>query len=282
MGIEIPGYLRPVAEFCASQEWPEADETAMERAAAAWRANANALSEMLDDARAQIKAARTGLGGAVDTAVEERWARLEDALESAAQLSFELAVDTDGSAEGVRNAKLRIIQALIILAAQLAGLAAWMFLSAGLASPAAIAAQAATRAVVQMIMRWLQAELLKRVVAGAVEGASSGILDAVAREGALQVLEMNNGKRSDVDFGNLFEAAGQGAFKGALEGGAGSLVPGSSNKLRDSVQDRLFGEVFNVVQEHTVGKPRAESELAEEIDEAAGVNHAGTAALTDR
>ncbi|NLU83602.1 hypothetical protein [Rhodococcus sp. HNM0569] len=279
MGIEIPGALRWVSEHVVGQDWPDADETAMERVASGWRENGNEFSDILEDAKTQINSARNGIDGSLDPAIQQYWDRIDAALAAATELSFQLSQDMDGAAEEVRNAKLKIIQALVALAAQLAAIAAWAVVTAGLASPAALGAQAATRFVVQMIMRWLQTELVKRIAVGAAKGAGKGALEAALQEGALQWLEERDGRRASFDFGDIAEAGLQGGFKGGLEGAVDGAIeglgPAADNRLVQTVKDETVGKAADAAQEHLVGKPRAADELKEELDRLTGVDGAG-------
>ncbi|QLY31907.1 hypothetical protein H0264_06265 [Nocardia huaxiensis] len=259
MGIELPGSVRWLAEKVVGADWPDADETAMNRLADAWKETATTLQEITGDAEQSMTSALTGIEGDVHVALAERWATLgtQGALKEIEDLARQLGESLAGSAEDVRYAKLTIIAALVALAAELAALAVATVMTLGAASPGVVAAEAATQVTVRMIIRQLVIKILKRAATGAGIGASISSLT----EFGIQGIENYTGRRDGVDWGNVFEAGGQGAVKGAVKGaiagatGLPTLREGGVRVLTDP-RNIIATIIGGEVQKATVGEKR--------------------------
>ena len=260
MGIEIPGSVRWVAEKVVGADWPDADETSMQRLATSWSDAAMSLNDIAADGDQATQAALAGITGETADAISTAWEKLgpSGAINEISSLCKELSESLDGAAEDVRNAKLTIIAALIALAAELAAIAAAAVMTLGAASPAGVAAEAATQVTVRMVIRELIISVLRRAAIGAVKGAAiSGGIEAL-KEAALQTYEIHEGERSSYDWGDVAEAGGKGAVKGSVKG----AITGAFN-LPGALQGGLkhpgvyaAGLIGGEVQSATVGKTR--------------------------
>ncbi len=192
MGIEVPGSVRWLAEKVVGADWPDADETAMERLGQGWKDAGASLDDIIEEADAAMRSAMSGVSGDVDTSMAQHWARIggDGALRELSGLLHELGDTLDWSADDIRVAKLSIIAALVALAAELVAVAVASAMTFGAASPAAFAAEAATQVTVRMIIRQLITSILTRA-AGRSTGAAGrrpecrrvSRLAAVVREG---------------------------------------------------------------------------------------------------
>lgn len=278
MGIEIPGSLRWVADKVLGTDWPDADETAMQRCADHWD-NASVMVETLDMLGDE---AIRGLLGAVDGQVNDAIAGFWDkiggdggAMKELMDACDQLADMLDGAAQDVRRAKLAIIANLVTLAASLVMAAAtvWAF---GAGAVAGAAATAAARLSIQMIIQQLTRTILLRIAKEMVISAAiSGGLKVLTENG-LQVFENAKGLRDGYDVGDVAQAGANGAVKGVTQvgiksgyrlGAHGELSPEfkgsffSVDKAKDVGKDMKTGEsivggiVGGQVANATVGKP---------------------------
>lgn len=263
MGIEVPGGVRWLAEKVVGADWPDADETAMERLGQGWKDAGTALDDILEEADAAMRSALSGVGGDVETAMAQQWARIgaDGALRELSELFHELGDTLDWSADDIRVAKLSIIAALVVLAAELVAVAAASAMTFGAASPAAFAAEAATQVTVRMIMRQLITSILRRAAVGAAKGAASGVGIQASLETAVQVYENKRGRRDGYDLGNIAEAGAKGAVSGTVKGALNGVV--GIDKLTDP-RNALTGLVGSEAQSATVGANRATGFIVDE------------------
>lgn len=255
--------MRWVAEKVVGSDWPDADETSMQRLAVAWSEAASSLNDVADDGDHTARTVLAGISGDTAEAIAARWATVgpQGAIGEISQLCQALGQSLDGAAEDVRTAKLTIIAALVALVAELAVIAAASVLTFGAASPAAIAAEASTQVAVRMAIRQLVMSMLQRAAIGAAKGvATSSGLEAL-KEGALQTWEIHDGERANYDWGDVAEASGRGAVKGATTGalnGAAGIGLIDPRKL-------VTGEIGGEVQSATVGDNRFSDAVKDEI-----------------
>ncbi|KAF0959767.1 WXG100-like domain-containing protein [Rhodococcus sp. T7] len=270
MGIEVPGGVRWLAEKVVGADWPDADETAMERLGQGWKDAGASLDDIIDEADAAIRSALSGVRGDVETAMAQEWARIgaDGALHELSELFHELGDTLDWSADDIRVAKLSIIAALVALAAELVAVAVASAMTFGAASPAAFAAEAATQVAVRMIMRQLITSLLRRAAVGAAKGAAGGAATQAGLEAAFQRYEIHVGRRDTVDWGNVAEAGGKGAVQGVVKG----AVNGAFGLKFADPRSRVGGMLGSYVQEQTVGTPRFSDAVVDEVLDRTGLD----------
>lgn len=220
MGINIPESLQTVAKIAYDADWPDADESKLKRVGEAWAAAGVSLDEIIDDADKAIHGALNAIDGDTHDAIADKWKEIgiEGSLTELADLYTALGEIVDGSADDIKTAKLAIIAALAILAAELVavGVAAWFTFGAALA--AAPVAAAATGLTVQIVMRTLIAAILRRVLMNVAKDAIKDAGLAALMELGEQIDDLLQGKRDSIDFGSIVEDG--------LRGGLMS-VPGS-------------------------------------------------------
>lgn len=188
-----------------------------------------------------------------------------------------LAEMLDGAAQDVRRAKLAIIASLVALAASLVAAAAtiWAF---GAGAAVGAAATAAARMSIQMIIRQLISQMLQRITLATARkiGTNIAIGSAIGAgvgggmEGGLQTYERARGLRDDYDYGDIAQATGNGAVKGAVQAGYKLGVRGelpdevpffSTDKVKQIAADQVSkdhivgGVIGKGVADVTVGKP---------------------------
>ncbi|MFD6060973.1 WXG100-like domain-containing protein [Rhodococcus wratislaviensis] len=266
MGIEVPGGVRWLAEKVVGADWPDADETAMERLGQGWKDAGASLDDIVEEADAAMRSAMSGVDGDVDIAMAEHWARVgaDGALRELSGLLHELGDTLDWSADDIRVAKLSIIAALVALAAELVAVAVASAMTFGAASPAAFAAEAATQVTVRMIIRQLITSILSRAASGAAAGA--GIQAGL--EAAFQKYEVHVGRRDSMDWGNVAEAGG----KGAVQGGVKGAVNGAFGLTFTDPRSQFGGVLGSYVQEETVGTPRVTEAVAGDVLDRTGLD----------
>ncbi|MBC2641355.1 MULTISPECIES: hypothetical protein [unclassified Rhodococcus (in: high G+C Gram-positive bacteria)] len=272
MGIEVPGGVRWLAERVVGADWPAADETAMERLGQGWKDAGASLDDILEEADAAMRSALSGVGGDVDAAMAQQWARIgaDGALRELSELFHELGDTLDWSADDIRVAKLSIIAALVVLAAELVAVAAASAMTFGAASPAAFAAEAATQVTVRMIIRQLIISILRRAAVGAAKGAVFGVGTQAALETAVQVDENIRGRRDGYDLGNIAEAGAKGAVSGTVKGALNGVV--GIDKWNDP-RNALTGLVGSGAQSATVGSNRASGFIVDEALSLTGLDN---------
>jgi hypothetical protein len=122
MGIEIPGWLRSVSSIAVGSDWPEGDETAMRRLADSWISTAGALNQIDTEAAEAMAKALAAIEGDTHDAIDALWRTIggDGAIGDLVEFSEHLADTLDEGATDIEHAKLMIIAALVILAAELA------------------------------------------------------------------------------------------------------------------------------------------------------------------
>ncbi|MFC9550677.1 hypothetical protein ACFTWF_07475 [Rhodococcus sp. NPDC056960] len=271
MGIEVPGGVRWLAERVVGADWPDADETAMERLGQGWKDAGASLDDIIEEADAAMRSALSGVSGDVDAAMAQQWARIgaDGALRELSELFHELGDTLDWSADDIRVAKLSIIAALVVLAAELVAVAAASAMTFGAASPAAFAAESATQVTVRMIIRQLIISILRRAAVGAAKGAVFGVGTQAALETAVQGYENVRGRRDGYDLGNIAEAGAKGAVSGTVKGALNGVV--GIDKWNDP-RNALTGLVGSGAQSATVGANRATGFIVDEALSVTGLD----------
>ncbi|MFI6431406.1 glycohydrolase toxin TNT-related protein [Rhodococcus oryzae] len=222
MGIQIPGWLRGVASIAVGADWPEADETSLRRLADAWDSASSAVELIAQDGDAAMDKALAAVLGDVNAAMAQYWENFDGAdgaFLSLVALCDQLSESCDTTATDVEYAKLTIIAALALLAAELAALAAAAIPTLGASTAAIPAAQIATQVAVRMVVRQLIMKLLQHA---AVSVAQNVLLD-----GAIQSLQILQGNRDRLDTGSLASGAIEGFVEGAVSGGVSRFGSGS-------------------------------------------------------
>ncbi|MGJ7908811.1 glycohydrolase toxin TNT-related protein [Actinopolyspora sp. H202] len=119
MGIELPVELRGVAERTGTH-WPEADEDAMRRAAAAWRRAAESLDRLAAASDASAGGALAAIEGETARAASGHWQEFVEPdtgrLPGSARDCAAAADRLDHAADQVGAAKVRIVRELVTLA----------------------------------------------------------------------------------------------------------------------------------------------------------------------
>ncbi|MDG4817477.1 hypothetical protein O7628_18455 [Micromonospora sp. WMMD956] len=248
---ELPGWVYEALDWVIGVEWPEGDEKAVWDLADQWYAVADALAGPRADAVAAAGEVRSGYGGvgAVAEAFDAAWKRVAEGDEAPLPVLLAVSGDLGRLVEGcgcdIEGAKLEVWIELGILVVELLSLAVAAVLTAGAASPAAGAAIAASRFVVQQIFKKLLAQLArktlkqglkeageraaKRVAEGGMRGlarkAARGGLEEAAEESgitlATQAYQNSTGRRHGLDVTD----AGMSAL-GGLAGGAAAPLAG--------------------------------------------------------
>ncbi|WP_229399661.1 toxin glutamine deamidase domain-containing protein [Micromonospora okii] len=248
---ELPGWVHEALDWVVGVEWPEGNERAVWDLADQWYGVAEALAGPHGDAVAAAGEVRGGYGGigAVAEAFDAAWRRVADGDEAPLPVLLAVSGDIGRLVEecgcDIEGAKLEVWIELGILVVELLSLAVATVLTAGAASPAAGAAIAASRYVVQQIFKRLLAQLArktlkqglkeageraaKRVAEGGVRGlarrAARGGLEEAAEEGgitlATQAYQNSTGRRNGLDLAD----AGMSAL-GGLAGGAAAPLAG--------------------------------------------------------
>lgn len=248
---ELPGWVYEALDWVIGVEWPEGNEKAVWDLADQWYAVADALAGPRADAVAAADEVRSGYGGigAVAEAFDAAWKRVAEGDEAPLPVLLAVSGDLGRLVEecgcDIEGAKLEVWIELGILVVELLSLAVAAVLTAGAASPAAGAAIAASRFVVQQIFKKLLAQLArktlkqglkeageraaKRVAEGGMRGlarkAARGGLEEAAEESgitlATQAYQNSTGRRHGLDLTD----AGMSAL-GGLAGGAAAPLAG--------------------------------------------------------
>lgn len=230
MGIEVPGAVRWLADKVVGSDWPDGDETAMRRLADDWNDASKAIALLSTDGEDAIKAALDAITGDVNQNMAEYWKKVDESLDHLADLFDKLSETLEDGATDIEHAKLSIITALIILAAELAIAAASLVVTFGTSAVAGAAAEIATAATVRMIIRELIIKLLQKALLGAAMGAAQefGI------EAGIQSIQVARGDRKGFDGQAIWDATKSGAVEGAVSG----AFDGAGGVLGDQVSGR--------------------------------------------
>jgi len=226
MGIEIPDSLRWVAGTVVGVDWPQGDETAMRRLADDWHRAASEVAAIgwLGDGAA--RAAGAAVTGAMHESLGSRWWRTAGNLTDLARTCGRLGDALDAAATDIEHAKLSIIAALTVLAAELGAAAAALVVSAGTSAAAGAAAEAATATAVRLIVRELIESLLHRAAVAALGESVAAATEGAAIETGIQWVQIARGDRDGLDEPAVLDAAWTGAVDGLAGGGVAGAVGG--------------------------------------------------------
>ncbi|WP_068275035.1 hypothetical protein [Aldersonia kunmingensis] len=237
MGIEIPGWLRSVSSIAVDSDWPDGDETAMRRLADSWTTTAATLNQLDTEGTEAMAKALAAIDGDTHDAMDALWDMIggDGALGDLVEFCEHLADTLDEGATDIEHAKLMIIAALVILAAELAAAAATLVVTLGASSGAAVAAQAATQVTVRMIIRQLVQKLLSQLTVAAAKqlafaAAKHALIGAATQGGldaAIQGGQWLTGRRNDINVGSIGRSALSGAVDEVVSSGVSSGLGGA-------------------------------------------------------
>ncbi|MDL4814886.1 WXG100-like domain-containing protein [Actinomadura opuntiae] len=236
MGLEIPAEVQWLSWIVGS-DWPEGDETAMRRCAAAWRQAATSINELVGDVTGTVNNVRGTLDAEAAEKFQknvEQWITTDPRLlPSMAESCEKLAEVLDNGALDIEYAKYMFIALLIVTAIEIAMLIAAAFETFG-ASTAGIpvaeaAAQTSSRLIFKELMQKLSEKLGEKLLASVLKGAAFGALQGGGLDLLVQGVQIAEGNRKGVDWGKTagatFDGAIGGAFSGGIAHGAGK-IPG--------------------------------------------------------
>ena len=120
MSIEMPDEVKWLLPIVVGQSWPEGDEDALRRLADAWRAAADGVGDVTDDANGGASQSLGGMEGQTHDAFDQLWKDIgnggEAALPKIQEACQKLGDGCDSAALEVEHTKLTIIASLIALA----------------------------------------------------------------------------------------------------------------------------------------------------------------------
>ncbi|HEX8865275.1 MAG TPA: hypothetical protein VF821_06410, partial [Lentzea sp.] len=167
MGIEMPAEVRWLIPIVVGDDWPEGDETALQRLAEVWKTAATDIDDAMRDAEDAVKEATSHMDGEAAEAFKTYWEKFvkgeEATLPKMKDVSEKLSTACRNCAMQIEYAKLSIIIALVILAIQIAMMIASAVGTFGASTAGIVPAQMATRAGVQMIFKQLVQRLMQQV-----------------------------------------------------------------------------------------------------------------------
>jgi hypothetical protein len=207
--------------FLVGTDFPDADEDALWRSAAAWSRAAADLRALSPEAVAAGLRVLELLGGAAGSSFATAWQQFaadgDGLIERLARACDELAAACDSVAVEVEYAKIQYIAALVVLGATIAGLVAAIW-AGGVSAAGIPLAIAAAQATIRLV--------IMRLLAAAVLGAGvNAAVDLVA-----QSIQLGAGHRDRLDLSLTARAIEDGAVYGAVGGGVflagGRLLPG--------------------------------------------------------
>ncbi|MFC8846237.1 MULTISPECIES: toxin glutamine deamidase domain-containing protein [unclassified Micromonospora] len=272
----LPGWVYEALDWVIGVEWPQGDEKAVWDLADQWYGVAEALAGPRADAVAAAGEVRSGYGGvgAVAEAFDAAWRRVAAGDEAPLPVLLAVSGDLGRLVEecgcDIEGAKLEVWIELGILVVELLSLAVAAVLTAGAASPAAGAAIAASRFVVQQIFKKLLAQLArktlkqglkeageraaKQVAEGGMRGlarkAARGGLEEAAEESgitlATQAYQNSTGRRHGLDLTDAGMSALGGLAGGAAAplAGLGRHATGRAARVGEHLGREMTGEVI--------------------------------------
>ncbi|WP_285693324.1 ADP-ribosyltransferase [Actinomadura sp. NBRC 104412] len=240
--MEIPDSVKWLS-WIVGADWPEGDETAMRRVAEGWTTAGGEVRNLIDDLGSVAFDVVSTLDGYAaerfrahwDTWVStdpQRLTKLADACDQLAKVMNDGATD-------IEYAKYMFIALLIITAIEIIMLIYSAFATFG-ASTAAIpaveaGAQIASRTIFQRLLSWLARNVI-------IHGAVMGALEGGGLDLLIQGIQVAQGNRDGINWGQTLRSTVDGAIGGAISGGvAGGLgkIPGV-----DGAADTALGSTF--------------------------------------
>ncbi|MFC3504557.1 toxin glutamine deamidase domain-containing protein [Micromonospora krabiensis] len=273
---QLPGWVYEALDWVIGVEWPDGDERAVWDLADQWYAVSTALVGPRTDAHDAADETRAAYGGvgAVAAAFDAAWRALAEGDEAPLPVLLTVSTDLGRLVEecgcDLEAAKIEVWIELGILVVELLSLAVATALTAGAASPAAGAAMAASRLIVQQIFKRLTAQLArkslrhglreageraaKQVVEGGVRGlarrsALGGLAEAGEEAGvslATQAYQNTTGRRQGLDLTDLGTSAVGGLAGGAVAplAGLGRHATGRAARVGEHLGREMAGETI--------------------------------------
>ncbi|WP_231935324.1 toxin glutamine deamidase domain-containing protein [Micromonospora viridifaciens] len=273
---DVPGWIYEALDWVVGVEWPDGNERAVWDLADQWYGIADVLARPRTDAIAAAGEVRSGYGGVglVAEAFEAAWHKVAEGPEAPLPVLLavtgELGKLVDSCGCDIEGAKLEAWIELGILVIELLSLAVAAVLTAGAASPAAGAAIAASRMVVQQIFKRLVAQLARKalkdglkeageraakdVVKSGVRGfarraAVGGLVEAGQEAGtslATQAYQNSTGRRDGLDLTDVGMSALGGFAGGAVAplAGLGRHADGRLSQVGEHLGREMAGETL--------------------------------------
>ncbi|MGC4894767.1 toxin glutamine deamidase domain-containing protein [Micromonospora sp. DT31] len=303
---DLPGWIYEALDWVVGVEWPDGNERAVWDLADQWYGVAGALVGPRGDAVTAAGEVKRGYGGVglVANAFDTAWHKLaegEDApLHVLVAATDELGRLVDSCGCDIEGAKLEVWIELGILVVELASLAVAAVLTMGAASPAAGAAIAATRVVVQQIFKRLVAQLARKAVKQGLKEAGERAAKEVAKSGVrklgrqaavgglleagqeastnltIQAYQNSTGRRDGIDLTDV-STSGLGGFAGgavAPLAGLGRHANGRFAQIGERFGREMGGETL---AETAAGLATGQGPSLEDLSRAAASGASGSA-----
>lgn len=282
MGIEIPDSLKSVASVVAT-DWPECDETALDRMGGHWDDTAKTLTDIRDEGDAVVKALLERIDGDTHEAIDGFWRTAGGDIDGLVTFCHAIGDACRVMAMLVRAVKVYIIAMLVELAISLAIAAATAAVTFGASLAEGAAAQIITRTMIRQALK----ELLQRIITETLIEAFKGFLMGAGKELAWQAGETALGLQDGIDFGAVASAGANNAISSGLSAGLGAGLDGltggkhhdSSSDSTDSeggIQEKIDGFSGDVADSVVEGadddKERLKSDAGELVENALGLS----------
>ncbi|WP_395103588.1 ADP-ribosyltransferase [Actinomadura sp. SCN-SB] len=240
--MEIPDSVKWLS-WIVGADWPEGDETAMRRVAEGWTTAGGEVRNLIDDLGSvafDVTSALDGYAAEQFRAHWDTWVSTDpQRLTKLADACDQLAKVMNDGATDIEYAKYMFIALLIITAIEIIMLIYSAFATFG-ASTAAIpaveaGAQIASRTIFQRLLSWLARNVI-------IHGAVMGALEGGGLDLLIQGVQVAQGNRDGINWGQTLRSTVDGAIGGAISGGvAGGLgkIPGV-----DGAADTALGSMF--------------------------------------
>ncbi len=186
----------------------------MRRLAEDWLASGRTVGELIEDGADASRRSLSYIQGANADQMAQRWREIDKDLKTLLEQCESNSDKLEEGATKIEHAKLSIIGALVVLAAELVVSLSSAPLTLGLSSLAAPAAEAATVITIRMIIRKLVLEMLEEVL---LNVGKDVMVEAFAQE-----LQIVKGDRKSVDFGEFGTTVADAAITGVFGGAAGT------------------------------------------------------------
>lgn len=242
MSVQVPEAVQWLLELVVGEQWPDGSEDALRDLGRVW----SAAADQLDELRESATGAATGIHGAARGSAADAfaayWSRVMDdgrttwpagatpaALPWSAQFCRSMARSCDQGALEIETAKLTIIANLVVLAATLAP----QLLIPGEGEAAVAAEVPIARAAAQVVLR----EAVEAILAKCLEEAVTMALIQAGVSLGVQLVEVAQGNRRDVDWHAVATSAEAGGLGGALGAGFGGLTGLAGRTVGGATED---------------------------------------------
>jgi hypothetical protein len=242
MGIQIPGWLRTVADYAVGQHWPDGDETAMRRLADSWFTAAQAVRTLQASGEAAMSTALGALTGQTADAMKSFGQTLDADVGKLHEQCSDAARLLEESAAEIEETKLLIIAALAQLAIELAASAAEDVCTLGMSTAADAAVDAAEVSAARLTVKEIFQNLLKRLFSKQMLGKAEirvmdigkdmakGGLRSAGQEAATEYIRTGHVEWHDVAH------AGE---QGAIQSGIGDITGGGDSRDEQTALPRM-------------------------------------------